>query len=392
MESAVEKQHCVELIALERSGHTAVVEGNTLHVWGGYMSTAEREVFLPSEEIWLYDLERGVWEMCQMSGEVPPPMSGTCSCFLNGHMYIFGGYDDTGQTNQLYRVNFLDRDYIWKKVKAERGSPPSPRDKLCCWVFNNRVTYFGGYGHKTLDDITDDKSFIVDTASLEQNVGWGWNNEVHVFETTLASWREPQTSGRAPAPRAAHAGATLGHKGYVYGGRVLGTTPSDIHCLDLESWIWSEIVPTSTVPGGRSWHSLTAVSDNTLFLFGGLNVDCKPMSDGWVLDVDTKTWRELDHPNNNKPRLWHTASQAKDSDVVVFGGSCDYVLLGGTYENLTGHSNDALVFQTQPYPLFRICVDCIAKNLNNCKMLQIQLPYLPRKLLEAVQRRTSRNI
>eukprot|EP00063_Salmo_salar_P035883 XP_014010718.1 PREDICTED: kelch domain-containing protein 1-like isoform X4 [Salmo salar] len=364
MDSAVEK-HCVELIALERSGHTAVVEGNALHVWGGYMSTAGSEVFLPSDEIWLYDLQRGVWEMCQMSGEIPPPMSGTCSCFLNGHMYIFGGYDDMGQTNQLYRVNLLDGDYSWKKVKAESGSPPSPRDKLCCWVFNNRVTYFGGYGHKTLDDIMDDKSFIVDTASLEQNVGWGWNNEVHIFDTTLASWREPQSSE---------------------------TTPSDIHCLDLESWTWSEIVSTSTVPGGRSWHSLTAVSDNTLFLFGGLNVDCKPMSDRWVLDVDTKTWREFDHPNNNKPRLWHTASQAKDSDVIVFGGSCDYVLLVGTYENLTGHSNDALVFQTQPYPLFRICVDCIAKNVNNCKMLQNQLPYLPQKLLEAVQRRTSRNI
>ncbi|XP_038843829.1 kelch domain-containing protein 1-like, partial [Salvelinus namaycush] len=231
-----------------------------------------------------------------MSGEVPPPMSGTCSCFLNGHMYIFGGYDDTGQTNQLYHVNFLDGDYSWKKVKAESGSPPSPRDKLCCWVFNNRVTYFGGYGHKTLDDIMDDKSFIVDTASLEQNVGWGWNNEVHVFETTLASWREPQSSGRAPAPRAAHAGATLGHKGYVYGGRVLS---ANIHCAR------------------------------------GKVVAQPHCSDGWVLDVDTKTWRELDHPNNNKPRLWHTASQAKDSDVVVFGGSCDYVLLGGTYENLT---------------------------------------------------------
>jgi hypothetical protein len=41
---------------------------------------------------------------------------------------------------------------------------------------------------------------------------------------------------------------------------------------------------------------------------------------------------------------------------------------------------------------YRICVDCIAKNVNNFKMLQNQLPSLPRKLLEAVQRRTSRII
>lgn len=43
MDSAVEK-HCVELVALERSGHTAVLEGNTLHVWGGYMVSLKHDL------------------------------------------------------------------------------------------------------------------------------------------------------------------------------------------------------------------------------------------------------------------------------------------------------------------------------------------------------------
>ncbi|CAB1334888.1 unnamed protein product [Coregonus sp. 'balchen'] len=288
MDSAIEK-HCSELVARERSGHTALIERNVLYV-----------------------------EMCKMSGEVPPPMSGTCGCSLNGDMYIFGGCDDNGQTNQV-------------------------------------------------DDIY-----------------WGWNNEVHMFDPTSASWSEPHTSGCAPEPRAAHASATLGHKGYVCGGRIRETRTSDIHCLDLESWTWSEIVPASNVPVGRSWHTLTAISDSSLFLFGGLSLDCKPMSDGWVFDVGTKKWREFEHPYMNKPRLWHTACQGKDSDVIVFGGSCDYILLVDT-----GHCNDALVFQIQPYPLFRICEDYIAKNVKNCKMLEKQLPFVPPKLLPSVQRRMS---
>lgn len=105
------------------------------------------------------------------------------------------------------------------------------------------------------------------------------------------------------------------------------TRTSDIYCLDLESWTWSEMyvkwwrnfnfcfvfvcfawkcicykaclfslvrfwqfwfgqycnilsrIPVSSTPVGRSWHTLTAVSDSTLFLFGGLSVDCKPMSE-----------------------------------------------------------------------------------------------------------------
>lgn len=36
-----------------------------------------------------------------MTGDVPPSMSGACSCSLDGHMYIFGGCDDNGQTNMV---------------------------------------------------------------------------------------------------------------------------------------------------------------------------------------------------------------------------------------------------------------------------------------------------
>lgn len=91
------------------------------------------------------------------------------------------------------------------------------------------------------------------------------------------------TKGHLPAPRAAHASAILGNKGYICGGRVMvsvsglfckpcsgdllpcnniistiqfidnvdpphdcfcplkETRTSDIHCLDLESWTWSEM-------------------------------------------------------------------------------------------------------------------------------------------------------
>ncbi|KAJ7987430.1 hypothetical protein DPEC_G00326400 [Dallia pectoralis] len=326
---------CEEKAVTQRSGHVATVEGNTLFVWGGYMSTAGRDVFVTNDEIWVYDMKSGVWEMHQMTGEVPPPMSGACGSSLSGCLYIFGGYDETGQTNELYCVNLLDGNYSWRKVSVNTGTPPSPRDKLCCWVFNNRLTYFGGYGHKKLDNIRDDQSFTMDTASLEMDVGWGWNNDLHVFDTVLASWTEPNARGRAPSPRAAHAGTVLGHTGYVHGGRGMYTTTRDFHCLDLRSWAWSELVPVSSVPAGRSWHSLTTVSEKTMFLFGGMNVDCKPMSDGWIFDVDMKTWTEFKHRNEKKPRFWHSSCQTTDSDVVVFGGSCEYIHLVGTYENLT---------------------------------------------------------
>ncbi|XP_036404430.1 kelch domain-containing protein 1-like [Megalops cyprinoides] len=377
----------------ERSDHTAFVEGDLLYVWGGYHSVAGEEVFLPSDEICLYDMSSGIWETQAMTGDVPPSLSQTCGCCLNGVMYIFGGCNDNGHTNQLYWVNLLDGMFAWRKVTDTKGTPPSPRDRHSCWVYRDRIIYFGGYGCKQLREVNDSQSFITDEASWA-TIGtalfrfWGWNNEVHVYDPKTATWNEPQTNGVPPTPRAAHCSATLGSRGYVCGG--VEATAMDMHFLDLESWTWTKVVPTSTVPMGRSWHTLTAVSDSALFLFGGLSATGKPLSDAWVFDVQTKEWTELEHSHRDQPRLWHSACLGNDSDVIVFGGSRDYTLLMDTISALQSpsqsHCSDVLVFQTQPYPLIRLCEDCIVRN---SRILQEQLLWLPAKFQEIIQKRTS---
>lgn len=42
--------------------------------------------------------------------------------------------------SKLYFVNLRTRDgtYIWEKVTEFDGQPPTPRDKLSCWVFKDR--------------------------------------------------------------------------------------------------------------------------------------------------------------------------------------------------------------------------------------------------------------
>uniref|UniRef100_A0A3B3ZDX6 Kelch domain containing 1 n=1 Tax=Periophthalmus magnuspinnatus TaxID=409849 RepID=A0A3B3ZDX6_9GOBI len=264
-----------KLVARERSGHTAVLHNNLLYVWGGYMSVGDDEVFLPNDELWEYDLERGVWRVLHTTGDVPPSMSGSCGCCLNGVLFIFGGCDDNGQTNELYSVDLTDGTFTWKKIIHVSGAPPSPRDKLSCWVYDGKIIYFGGYGHKVLSD-------------LDSQVFWGWNNEVHVFDPKDLSWSQPQTFV-TPAPRAAHASASIGSKGYICGGRVMVR-------------VLISVVPSSTAPVGRSWHSLSPVSDSRLFLFGGLSMECNPMSDGWVFDTGSRKWTEVEHPFKNKPR------------------------------------------------------------------------------------------
>ncbi|XP_073784014.1 kelch domain-containing protein 1-like isoform X4 [Danio rerio] len=242
------------------------------------------------------------------------------------------------------------------------------------------IVFFGGYGPKLLREVGDLQSFTVDEASWADGVFWGWNNETHQFDPERRSWTEVQTTGGAPAPRAAHASATIGCKGFICGGRVKDTRTSDLHCLDFSSWTWSEIVCSGASPTGRSWHTLTAVSHTALFLFGGLSVDCRPMSDVWIFNLETNHWMKMKHKHTHRPRLWHTASAGADADVVVFGGSGDNILLMDT-----GHCSDVLVFQTQPYPLSRLCQDCISLHISVSQTL-----LLPLRLRRRLQNRTQR--
>lgn len=57
---------------------------------------------------------------------------------------------------------------------------------------------------------------------------------------------------------------------YVFGGSADSTLPNDLHCYDLDSQVWSIIVPEadSEVPTGRVFHA-SAVINDAMYIFGG---------------------------------------------------------------------------------------------------------------------------
>ncbi|XP_077906295.1 kelch domain-containing protein 1 isoform X2 [Ictidomys tridecemlineatus] len=315
-----------------------------------YQSIEDNEVYLPNDEIWTYDIDSGLWRMHLMEGELPTSMSGSCGACINGKLYVFGGYDDKGYSNRLYFVNLRTRDgtYVWKKITNFEGQPPTPRDKLSCWVYKDRLIYFGGYGCRRHNELQD--CFDVHDASWEEQIFWGWHNDVHVFDTKTQTWFQPE---------------------------IKQTRMNDLHSLNLDTWTWSgRISINGESPKHRSWHTLTPIADDKLFLFGGLSADNIPLSDGWIHNTITNCWKQLIHLPNTRPRLWHTACLGKENEIMVFGGSKDDLLSLDT-----GHCNDLLIFQTQPYSLLRSCLDCIGKN---AIILKSQISLLPPKLLQQV--------
>uniref|UniRef100_A0A3B4UT23 Kelch domain containing 2 n=1 Tax=Seriola dumerili TaxID=41447 RepID=A0A3B4UT23_SERDU len=299
----------------ERSGHIAVVDRNVMYVWGGYKNAQNHgffDLYLPRTEIWTYNMESGVWTKHIAGGNLHMSMSGSCGVCVDGVLYLFGGHHARGNTN---RVQFL---YL------EACQPAVSADHLSELLYSVLLIFFGGYGYAAQGP--HQGTFEYDeSSSLWDSPGRGWNNHIHILDLETYTWSQPVTTGNTPSPRAAHACATVGNRGYVFGGRYKNYRLNDLYYIDLDTWEWHEIVPQQC-PVGRSWHSFTPVSSDLIFLFGGFTTDRETLSDAWLYCVSKNEWKPFKHSHTQSPRLWHTACSGPDGEVFVFGGCANNLL------------------------------------------------------------------
>ncbi|XP_028332886.1 kelch domain-containing protein 1-like [Gouania willdenowi] len=374
----------------ERSNHRAFIHNNTMYVWGGNRTAHGEDVVLPSDEMWSCDLDSGKWELIKTIGDIPPEFALCSSANIESTFFIFGGWLDSGYTNQVYNIDTSEQPCTWRKVTNTKGMTPSPRNKHSCWVYKDRLIFFGGYGCKTIREVQNSPNFLVDEMSWA-TIGnmlfqcFGWNNEVVVFDVQTSTWSVPQTTGLPPAARGCHASAQNGSKAYISGG--VETTELDLFCLDLDTWTWTQF-DSYCSPLGRCMHTMTSISDHKLFVYGGLGVDGSTLNDAWTFDTTKSEWTKLKHQHVDKARVSHSACLGSDGDVVVFGGCSKLLILMDTVSILRAptqdHCSDVLIFQTQPYSLSRLCEDSIGGNSH---MFGDQLLSLPSKLQSRVRKR-----
>lgn len=378
----------VELVAPpERSGHVAVSDGNCMYIWGGYknaQATGFYDFYLPRNEIWIYNMESRRWKKRATEGDVPQSMSGSCAVCVDGVLYLFGGHHARGNTNRLYRLPLRSTDTLhWEKMKELKGMPPTSKDKLGCWVYKNKLVFFGGYGY--VPQGTHLGTFEYDVTSFwANNAPRGWNNHVHVLDLETCAWSQPVTKGNPPAPRAAHACATVGNRGFVFGGRYRESRLNDLFSINMDTWEWTEMIVPHQGPVGRSWHSLNPASPDHLFLFGGFTTDKQPLSDGWLYCISRNEWKPFKHNNAEKPRLWHTACSSEEGEVFVFGGCANNLLS----HHRAAHSNEILIFAVQPKSLGRLCLETA---IHFKEILSGSWECLPKHLLRSISQRVGSN-
>lgn len=349
------------MVTSVKSGHVALdlERSNRILVWGGYNDGQTGNRYCPSNLMYLYDPLVENWSVEVTKGEEPPGTSGAGAVFVDDYLYVVGGYAQSqkivgysGNTSNIYRLHLPTK--TWEYVEVS-GKKPIPVDKFCIWTDNEKIFIFGGFGlnpatlSSELYEMEDVKFVSDNDLSLHPR---GWNDQFVIFDSNETKWIWPKYKGQKPSARAAHACAKLGRNVYVSGGRHCGLRMNDMHCFNTETLTWSgSLSITEPVPLGRSWHSLTPISETKLVLYGGLGNNQEPLSDCWMFDCNNLNWCKLQR-SHMQPRLWHTANFSDDNELIILGGCTNNIQFHQAI-----YAKEMIMISISPKSLLRLCLD-----------------------------------
>ncbi|XP_075591877.1 kelch domain-containing protein 2 isoform X2 [Dermatophagoides farinae] len=377
-------------ITVSHNGHVIMLSG-----FKGYKENSTA-FYRPSEEIWIYDqiVEKWIKKICSTEtgdkDDMPLERSNACATIINDHLYMFGGFSEEGNLNTLYRLNLCTLKWCRIKPNNDNGRlEPLPCDKNVCWEYDEKFYLFGGYGPVPRVWNEDfNFQFIFDTSSHWHYVR-GWNNQLVCYDPEKNCWEWPQHYGQIPSARAACAASKIGDKIFLFGGRMNRERMNDMYMLDMPTMQWTQIQPNNIEHNvrGRSWHTLTPVSDQMLVLYGGFSHDNQPLKDCWIFDTRSYTWREIVLPFE-KPRFWHSATLSTFGEIL--GGATKELISSYHRNPKYNHifAKDMFTIKFQPQSLFRLCLSTISTNLQLSEQL---FHILPIDILEIVFKRCLTN-
>jgi serine/threonine protein kinase len=256
-----------------RFSHTLTASySNKLYMVGGSVKSAA------SREVWMLDYEQRAWTQLSVSG-VPTITEHTTS-LLGSRLLIFGGVVDGEYSNRLFSFDISTS--TWAELSPQ-GQPPSSRSRHSAVVLGSRLYIFGGN--------------VVDKSGA-----MAFFNDIHVYDSETNSWSMVVASRASDAP-VARAGAAMvsrGTKIIVWGGAQGEVALNDLCIFDLIDSLWIQPRPVGFTPTPR--HSVSvSVHDEYMLLYGG-EVKGVPLSDLFVLNMDTLIWTKVRVPVQLPPR------------------------------------------------------------------------------------------
>ena len=156
-----------------RWGHFSAAVGDQLYVWGGKTENFHSEENTLSSVLHSFHQVLESWERCECSGLPPPALFRSACISAEGHLYQYGGYNESEYQGNLYQLDTKSKE--WKQLS--NGGGPMRKDGCGMVAYGKKLVLFGGYGVPS-GPIQPGALFF----NNPPDTGRGWTNELHIFD------------------------------------------------------------------------------------------------------------------------------------------------------------------------------------------------------------------
>ncbi|KAJ1633381.1 hypothetical protein T492DRAFT_547026 [Pavlovales sp. CCMP2436] len=205
---------------MEREGHTAVVIGRSMVIFGGtWVDEDDASRYL--NDVHCLDTGRNWWSRPDTLGTPPIEREGHSACAVGRSMLVFGGagLDVEERSINLADLFILNTDtWTWQQPQLGSDVLPQERRYHTASVCDSKMYVFGGQYYESTADLHFECDNIVSCLDVE-NMSW---------ETLNMSWETlSRIEGQAPLRRACHAAGVVGKNVYIVGGRYWDISEDD---------------------------------------------------------------------------------------------------------------------------------------------------------------------
>ncbi|XP_057517343.1 uncharacterized protein LOC130798399 isoform X1 [Amaranthus tricolor] len=266
---------------IPRDSHTCTTVGDNLFVFGG------TDGLNPLGDLHILDTSSNTWISPRVWGDGPQAREGHSAALVGQRLFIFGGCGKSLKNprevyyNDLYILN--TESFVWQ-CAVTFGRPPPARDSHSCLSWKNKMVVIGG---------EDEQDYYL--------------SDVHILDTDNLVWKELHTSGQWLSPRAGHSTVSFGKLIFVFGGFTdAQNLYDDLYMLDIETGIWTNILPTGDGPSARfsmSGDCLDPSKNGVLVFIGGCNKNLEALEDMYYLHTGLTRDDGRDEPRPEKLSL-----------------------------------------------------------------------------------------
>lgn len=268
-----------------RCGHTAVLNGTSILIFGGF----DGKKWL--NDMHSFDTTSLVWTQPRVLGQAPIPRQYHSAVYSNNKMFIFGGYTGSAWLKDLVVLDSLGYKWIYPKVC---GDVPNGREGHSMCIFENFIYVYGGWDGGTIGDvyrigissyiwekleISGEKPLLCGHSMtlIDDNLfifggfdGANWVNSLYKIMISEKKCEKILTRGE-PIPRGYHTATLVNRYILVYAGYNGKFILGDLVALDTTNLTWSMPDPClGHFPTARNAHTVTLLGSE-LFMFGGYN-------------------------------------------------------------------------------------------------------------------------